>query len=68
MREATRINQTQRVLAWMRYGAWWSGIQFVKNLRILCYTKRISELRQQGHKIEKRWNHKGFYEYRLERP
>jgi len=65
MEKEKRMTQAERTFRWMRHGGWWSGIQFVKNLRILCYTKRISELRAAGHNIEKRWNHKGFWEYRL---
>lgn len=65
MDKAKPMTQARYIAHAMRHGTWWSGMHYVKILGILCYTKRISELRRQGHVIEKRWNHKGFWEYRL---
>ena len=65
MEQKKRVTQAERVRHVLRWG-WTSGLRFTQlEQPILCYTKRISELRAAGHNIEKRWNHKGFWEYRL---
>jgi len=68
MVKTKRMTQAERVLGQFKYwkNYWLSGLHFTRLGRpILCYTKRLSELRAAGHNIEKRWNHKGYWEYRL---
>ena len=64
----TRANQAQRVLALLEAKEWVSSAGFAY-AGILCYTKRISELRKSGHVIvsrESRSNGRRRVEYRLE--
>ena len=47
--------QQQRILNLLRGGNWYSARDLSRATEVLCYTKRISELRKAGHNIEIRW-------------
>lgn len=49
--------QTQRIkiLDYLRTHPYMTGMDAVTKLGIMSYTKRISELRRQGHEIESVW-------------
>jgi len=60
-----KIGQADRILGILQDGKWHTGLQFVRLARpILCYTKRISELRREGWdiQIERR---EGLWRYQL---
>jgi hypothetical protein len=63
--EQVRINQASRVLDILQDGEWHSALDFAQLSRpILSWTRRIFELRQAGHVIE-RERRNGIWKYKL---
>ncbi len=64
-------DQCARVVNVLRNAEWTSAWELSRRASVLCYTKRISELRRAGYVIEIKWHkyagdgQKRFSEYRL---
>jgi len=63
-----RVTQAERLIKYLEDGRWISGLDIVDDLAILSYTRRLTDLRRKGFIIEKRYNIRGYYQYRLVRP
>ena len=67
----TISKQCNTVLGTLKFrGGWISAWDIIHQSFVLCYTKRISELRRAGYVIEMRWHvdsygKKDYTEYRL---
>lgn len=66
--------QADKILHYLReYGDWVSAWRLMEATNVLCYTKRVSELRRAGHNIQMRWHvnaegRKDYTEYRVAPP
>jgi hypothetical protein len=63
--------QAEKILNYLReYGDWVSAWRLMDATKVLCYTRRMTDLRRAGHNIEMRWHvnsegRKDYTEYRL---
>jgi hypothetical protein len=68
MKDFTQTQQG-RILAYLRGRGWVSARELSRATEVLCYTRRIHELREMFHNIEIRWRkpdgEKRISEYRL---
>lgn len=54
--ENKRYSQNERILQVLRDADYWvSAWDLSRKASVLCYTKRISELKREGYNIQLRW-------------